>query len=147
MSAAPRNACRTLLLPVPRDCGRGPARPRKSSRDGVAAVFQGLWKITTHIWHQASPLMTLFQHQRMWLFSGVSWDQVASTASTKCPSSSGTTFPCVAEEPPGPQSAPGDSPFPPEHHQVLSCGVADSALPLFTVLMEFKPFPFSFLPF
>ena len=30
---------------------------------------------------------------------------------------------------------------------VLSCGVADFALPLFTVLMEFKPSPFSFLSF
>ena len=28
-------------------------------------------------------------------------------------------------------SAPGDSPFPPEHRQVLSCGVSDSAFPLF----------------
>ena len=28
-------------------------------------------------------------------------------------------------------SAPGDSPFPPEHRQVLSCRVSDSALPLF----------------
>ena len=41
----------------------GATRPRKSSRDGVAAAFQGLWKITTHIRHQASPLKTLFQHQ------------------------------------------------------------------------------------
>ena len=147
MSAAPRNACWTLLLPVPRDCGQVPARPRKSSRDSVAAAFQGLWKITTHIWHQASPLMTLPQHQRMWPPSGVCWDQVASTVSTKCPSSSGTAFPRVAREPPGPHSVPGDSPFPPEHRQVWSCGVAAFALPLFTVLMEFKPSPFSFLPF
>ena len=44
-------------------------------------------------------------------------------------------------------SVPGDSPFPPEHCQVLSCGVAAFALPLFAVLMEFKPSPFSFLPF
>ena len=95
MSAAPRNACWTLLLPVPQDCGQVPARPRKNSRDSVAAAFQGLWKITTHIWHQASPLPTLFQHQRMRPFSGVCWDQVASTVSTECPSSSGTAFPCV----------------------------------------------------
>ena len=56
-------------------------------------------------------------------------------------------FSRVAPEPPGPHSVPGDSPFPPEHHQVLSRGVAAFALPLFTVLMEFKPSPFSFLPF
>ena len=37
--------------------------------------------------------------------------------------------------------------FPPEHRQVWSCRVAAFALPLFTVLMEFKPSPFSFLPF
>ena len=79
----------------------------------------------------------------MWPFSGVCWDQVASTVSTKCPSSSGTSFPRVDREPPGPHSVPGDSPFPPEHHQVWSCGVAAFALPLFTVLMEFKPSPFS----
>ena len=36
---------------------------RKSSRDRVAVAFQGLWKITTQVWHQAFPLMTLFQHQ------------------------------------------------------------------------------------
>ena len=91
--------------------------------------------------------MTLFQHQRMWPFSGVCWDQVASTVSTKCSASSGTPFPWVAREPPGPNSVPGDSPFPPEHRQVSSCGVAAFVLPLFTVLMEFKPSPFSFLLF
>ena len=48
------------------------------------------------------------------------------TASTKCPFSNGTTSPRVAQEPPRPHSAPGDSPFPPEHCQVLSCGVANS---------------------
>ena len=145
MSAAPRYTHGTLVFPVPRDCGQVPAHPRKCSRDSVAGAFQGLWKITTHIWHQASPLMTLFQHQRMWPFSGVCWDQVASTVSTKCPSCSGTAFPRVAQEPPGSQSVPGDSPFPPEHSQVSSCGVAAFVLPLFTVLMEFKPSPFSFL--
>ena len=119
-----------------------PAHPQKRSRDSVVSAFHGLWKISTHIWHQASPL-TLFQHQRMWPVSGVCWDQVASTVSTKYPSSRGTAFPRVAQEPPGAYSAPGDSPFPPEHCQVCSCGVAAFALPLFTVLMEFKPSPFS----
>ena len=60
--------------------------------------------------------------------------------------SSGTTFPRVAQEPLGPHSAPGDSPFPPERCQVSSCRVAVTS-PLFTVLMEFKPSPFSFLHF
>ena len=71
--ATSRNTCGTMLLLMPRDCSQVPARPRKSSRDIVAAAFQGLWKITTHICHQASPLMTLFQHQQMWLFSWVHW--------------------------------------------------------------------------
>ena len=123
-----------------------PARPRKSSRDSVTAAFQGLWKITTHIWHQASPLTTLHQHQRMWPYSAVCWVQEASTVSTKCPSSSGTAFPRVAGAPPEPHSVPGDLSFPPEHRQVWSCRVAALALPLFPVLMEFEPSPFSFLP-
>ena len=42
------------------------------------------------------------------------------TTSTKCPFSSGTTSPHVAQEPSRPHSAPGDLPFPPEHCQVLS---------------------------
>ena len=134
-------------LPVTRDCVWVPARLRKSSHNCVAAAFQVLWQITTHICHQASLLRTLFQHQQMWPPSGFCWDQVASTISTKCPSSSGTTFPRVAQEPPGPHSVSGDSPLPPEHHQVSSSGVEAFALPLFTVLMEFKPSPFSFLPF
>ena len=52
-----------VLLPMSRDCGQVSTHPKKSSRDSAAAAFQGLWKITTHIWHQASPLTTLFQHQ------------------------------------------------------------------------------------
>ena len=86
----PRNIWETMLLPMPRDYGWVPARPRKGSRDCVAAEFQSLWKITTHIWYQASPLMSLFQHQRMWLFSRVHWDLClwgGHTFSTKCPPS------------------------------------------------------------
>ena len=51
--------------------------PQKSLQDSVAAVFQGLWEITTYIWYQVSPLTTLFQHQRMWVFAGVCCDQLA----------------------------------------------------------------------
>ena len=91
----PRNVHRTVLLPMPRACSWVPAHPGKSSCDHVAAAFQGLWKITTHIWHPASPLMTLFQHQQMWLFSGICWDQVATQPLPEA-SSSGTTFPHVA---------------------------------------------------
>ena len=70
---ARRNIHGTVLLLRPRDCGQVPVHPRKSSHNHVAAAFQGLWQITTRIWHQASPSMTLFQHQRMWLFSRVYW--------------------------------------------------------------------------
>ena len=149
MSAAPRNACWTLLFPAPQDCGQVPVHPRKSSRDSVAAAFQGLWKITTHIWHPASPLTTLFRHQRMWPFSGVYWAQVASSLyqisfqqwnhfslcgprTSRTPLCSwGFTFPTRA--PPG--------------MELWSHSLLTFALPLFTVLMEFKPSPFSFLPF
>uniref|UniRef100_A0ABI7W7B0 Fatty acid binding protein 5 n=1 Tax=Felis catus TaxID=9685 RepID=A0ABI7W7B0_FELCA len=118
MPATPRNVRRTVLVPMPRDWGWLPAHPRKSSRDRVAAAFQGLWKITTHIWHQASLLATLFQHQRMCLFPGVCCTFVSCTASTKCPPSKGAAFPHVARELPRLHSAPGDSPFSSEHHQV-----------------------------
>ena len=37
--------------------------------------------------------------------------------------------------------------LPTRHCQVWSCRVAAFAFPLFTVLVEFKPSPFSFLPF
>ena len=39
----------------------------------------------------------------------------------------------VARGPAGPHSAPGDSPFPPEHRQVWSCSVSDSALPVYSL--------------
>ena len=42
-------------------------------------------------------------------------------------------FSHVAREPPRPHCLPGDSPFPSEHRQVLSCGVIAFALPLFIV--------------
>ena len=67
--ATPRSILGTVLLLMSRDCSWVPAHSRKSSCDHVAAAFQGLWKITAHICHQASPPMTLFHHQRMWLFS------------------------------------------------------------------------------
>ena len=87
--------------------GLGASHPRKSSRDLVAAVFQGLWKITTHIWHQASPLTSLFQHQRIWLFSRVHWDLClcgGRTASTRCPPNRRPASPRVARGPLGPRS-------------------------------------------
>ena len=117
----------------------------------VAAVFQGLWKVTTDVWHQASPLMTLFQHQQMWWFSGVCWDWVATEPLPNAFPAVELLLPCNSPESPGrfargsprPHSAPGDLPFPPEHRQVSSCRVSDSVIPVYKVLMEFKPSPFS----
>ena len=125
----------------------GASSPQKKFARQCSSSVSGI--MGNHSTHLAPgfTLKTLLQHQRMWPPSGVCWDQVASTVSAKCHSSRGTAFPCVVREPPGPHSVPGDSPFPPEHRQVGSCGVAAFALPLFTDLMEFKPSPFSFLPF
>ena len=108
-----------------------PARPRKSSRGSVAAAFQGLWKITTHIWHQALTPMTLFQHQRMRPFSGLLGPGGFNSLYQMSFQQWNHFSPC------------GDSPFPPDHCQISSCRVAAFVLPLFTVLMEFKPSPFS----
>ena len=46
-------------------------------------------------------------------------------------SQQGTASPHVAQVLSGPHSAPGDSPFPPEHCQVSSCGVSVSVFPMF----------------
>ena len=123
----------------------GASQPQKKFEKKYSSSISGFMENhNTHL-TPGFTLNDLFQHQRMWLFSGVCWDQVASTVSTKCPSNSGTAFSRVAQEPPGPHSTPGDFPFPAEHLQVSSCRVADSTLPLFIVLMQFKPSPFSFL--
>ena len=84
----------------------GASCPRQSPRDCVAAAFQGLpepqhtWRTSTHIWLQAFPLTSLFQHQQMWFFSRVCWDIClwgSCTASFKCPPNRGTASPCVAQ--------------------------------------------------
>ena len=126
MPAAPR----IMLLLMPRDRGRVPARPRKSSCSPVAAAFQGLWHITTHIWHQTSPSMTLFQYQKMWLFAGVCCDEVATQPLPNVLPAVELLLPGWSEDLSDPTLL-WDSPFPPEHRQVLRCGVLDSTLPLF----------------
>ena len=60
------------------------------------------------------------------------------TASIKCP--------LLPKWPKTSLSAPGDSPFPPEQG-VKWWNFRLGAPPVYRVLMEFKPFPFSFLPF
>ena len=98
----PRNVQETVLLLMPRDFGEMPVCPRKSLCDRVAAGFQGLWQITTHIWHHASPPVTLFQHQQMWLFSWVHWELChwgSHTASTRCPPHRGPASPVWPKEP------------------------------------------------
>ena len=143
----PRNTCGTMLLPMPRDCGQVSAPPQQKFTTQCSSSTSGI--IENHSTHLA-PGFTPKDFVPAPVNVAILWGLLGPsglTASTKCLSSSGTASPCVAREPPRPHSGPGDSPFPPEHHQVSSCGVSDFALPLFTVLMEFKPSPFSFFPF
>ena len=138
----------TVLLLMPRDCSWVPARPRKSSHDLLAAEFQGLWKITTHIWHQALPLMSLFQRQQMWLFFGVRWDLCLGVAAWPLPKVLPAGEPLLPRWPKDPSDLALCSwgfTLPTEHHQVSSCGVLDCTLPVYGVLLEFKSSPFSFL--
>ena len=131
--AAPRNVHGTMLLAGDQRLCLGASPPQKSSHNCVAAAFQGLWQITTHIWQQASPPTTLFQHQQRWLFSRVHWDLCLWRSTQPLPyvlPAGEPPLPMWPEDP-GLHSASRDSPFSPEHHQVLSCGVSDSALPLF----------------
>ena len=147
MLAAPRNVWWTLLLTVPRDCGQVPACPPKKFLRQCSSSTSGIME--NHNTHLA-PGLTPNDLVPAPVNVAILWGLLGPgslTASTKCPSSSGTTSSRVAREPPQPHCAPEDSPFPPEHCQVWSCGVAAFALPLFTVLMEFKASPFSFLPF
>ena len=146
--AAPRNIRGTVLLLTSRDCGWVPAHPRKSLHDCVAAAFQGIWKITSHIWHQASPSVTSFQHQQMWFSPG-------STGVFAC---AGATQPLPrvlpAREPPLPVW-PEDSwtplyswgfTLPTRAPPGIELQSFSLCAPLFIVLTEFKPSPFSFLP-
>ncbi|XP_042827129.1 uncharacterized protein LOC122234544 [Panthera tigris] len=106
-----------LLLPTPRDHGWVPACPRKVHVIGrVAGAFQGSWKIPTCIWPQSSPLMTLFHHQQIWLFSGVCWDRVA-TQPPPDVHPIGELPLLVWPQDNWPSLSPGDLPFPPEHRQ------------------------------
>ena len=133
-----------------RDCGWVPARPRKSLHNRVAAAFQGFWKITTHIWHQASPLMTLFQHQQMWFSSQVHW---------------GLAFGGLTQPLPGVLPA-GEPPLLiwPEDPRTSLCSWGFALLtrappgielwcfrlcapPVYRVLMEFQPSPLFLFPF
>ena len=119
-----------------RDYAWVPACPRKSSHDCVAAVFQGLWKITIHIWHQASPVTTLF--------SGVCWDWVTAQPLPNvfpsveplllCGLRTSQTLLCSRGF-----TLPTRAPSSIELQSFRLC-----APPVYRVLMEFKSFPFSF---
>ena len=69
----------------------------------------------------------------MWLFSPVHWGLAFGDPHSlyQVSSQQGNRLsPCGLKNP-GPHSAPEDLPFPSEHHQVSSCRVSDSTLPLF----------------
>ena len=74
-----------LAHPQERSCDRaaadaqrlwpGASPPQKKFMQSCSSSVSGIMQITTHIWCQASPLLTsLFQHQQTWLFSRVHWD-------------------------------------------------------------------------
>ena len=51
----------------------GASPPQKMFPRSRSSSVSGIMGNHKHIWHQASCLMILFQHQRMWLLSGVCW--------------------------------------------------------------------------
>ena len=122
MSAAPRNAPWTLLLLVPRNCSQVPARPQNIVRQCSLSVSGTMENCNTHL-APGFPLNNLAPTPaNMAAFQGLlgpggfnSFYQMF-FQQWNC-------FPCVAREPPGPHSVPGNSPFPPEHRQVSRCGV------------------------
>ena len=125
----------------------GATRPRKSSRDSVAAAFQGLWK--NHNTHLA-PVFS-FNHLvpalvNVAIFCGLLGPSGFNSLYQMSFQQWNRFSPCGLRISWTPFCS-WDSPFPPEHLQVSSCGVAAFALPLFTVLVEFTYSPFSFLPF
>ena len=136
MSAAPRNARWTLLLPVPRDCGQVSACPRKSLQDSVAAVFQGLWEITTHIWHQASLLTTLFSSSECGHFRGSAGTRWLQQSLPNVLPAVEPLFPVWPENLLDPILLLGICP---SHQGTTRYRAAElqTVLPLFTVLMEF----------
>ena len=82
----------------------------------------------------------------MWPFSGDCWAQVASQPLPDVLPEVELLLLMWLENLPDPTLLLGFA-LMPEHCQVLSYVVSDSKLPLFTVLMEFKPSPFSFISF
>ena len=126
-----RNIWGTLMLPLPSDHGWVPALPRKSSCDHVAAAFQGLWKITSHIWHQASPLTTLSSTRERGCFLGSTGVFAYGGAAQHLPNvlPAGELPLSVWPEDPKASLCSWGSPFSREHHQVSSCRVSDSVLP------------------
>ena len=143
MSAAPRNAPWTLLLLVPRNCSQVPARPQNIVRQCSLSVSGNMDNYNTHLapgftFNNLAPApanVAAFQgllgpggFNSLYQMSFQKWNRFS---------------PCGLRT----SRTPLSLLFPPEHRQVWSCGVAAFALPLFTVLMEFKPSPFSFLSF
>ena len=85
----------------------------------------------------------------MWFFSGIYWDLClwgGHTASTKCPPSRGTASLRVARRTLDSALLLG---IRPSHQSTTRYGAApfQPLRSLFLVLVEFKPSPFSFLPF
>ena len=141
----PNGGCAQERLPDPAGAGAprlrpGVSPPQKSSRDSVAAAFQGLWApgFTLNDLVPAPANVAAFRGllrpgglNSLYQMSFRQWNRFSRCGlrTSRTPLCSwGFALPTRA--PPG-----------------MSCGVAAFALPWFTVLMEFKPSPFSLFPF
>ena len=147
MLAAPRNARWILLLLVPRDCSHVPTHPPKKIVRQCSLSVSGTMEnrntrltLGFNLNNLAPAPANVTAFQGVLRPSGFNSLYQMSFQQWNCFSS------CAPRTSQTPLCSWGFA-LPPEHHQVWSCGVAAFALPLFTVLMEFKPSPFSFLPF
>ena len=127
----PGNVHKTALLPKPRHCSLMPAHPGKRSRDLVPAASQSLWK--KHNTHQApgftfNVLVPATANVALLRGSTVNFASGVATQPLPRVLPSGNCFSLCGQR--TLFSAPGDSPFPPELHQVLSCRISDSVLSL-----------------
>ena len=128
---APSNICRTMLLPLPKDCGWVPTHPRKFSQSCSSSVSGIMVNHNTHL-APRFPLNVLVPAPANVVVLQdplgplpVGWPHCLYQMSSQ---QGNHLSPC------GPRtslSTPGDLPFSPEHHQVSSCGVSGSVLPLF----------------
>ena len=139
---APRSTSGTALLPMPR-LWLGASPLQKKFTLSCSSSVSGI--MANHNTHLA-PGFTL--NNLVLAPAGVVVLQdPLGLLPVESPTSRGTASHHVAQRPPGLHSAPGDSPFPPAQPGIELRRFRVCTHPVYTVLMEFKPSPFSFLPF